>query len=52
MERSRGGQGFEGEENEFLFLLCAGKAVWVAGLRVVAGETEGPAQLVSGGVST
>lgn len=28
--KSRGGTGFEEEEKEFLFVLCAGKAVWVA----------------------
>lgn len=26
-----GWEGFEEEDNEFLFVLCAGKAVWVAG---------------------
>lgn len=31
MIKSMGGEGFEVEDNEFLFVLCAGKAVWVVG---------------------
>lgn len=31
MIKSTGGEGFEVEDNEFLFVLCAGKAVWVGG---------------------
>lgn len=31
VKKSRGEQGFEEEEKEFLFLLCAVKAVWVVG---------------------
>lgn len=65
--KSRGWEGFEEEDNEFLFVLCAGEAVWVAGksvrlcwareegvvgLRVVGRGRQGPAQLVSGGEST
>ena len=56
------GQKIEVGDNEFLFVLCAGKAVWVVskslrlclwwgeavGLRVMGrGETEGPKQLNS-----
>lgn len=29
--KSMGGEGFEEEDNEFLFVLCARKAVWVVG---------------------